>query len=76
MSLQRQLLVVYLHHDRSISVNIFVTQILQSPLIIEHVTDRVVVWPWDVTADDNKKIARREIEQALGVDGGIPQPDR
>ncbi|GAU97620.1 hypothetical protein RvY_08886 [Ramazzottius varieornatus] len=68
----RQLLVIYLHHDRSISVNIFVTQILQSPLIIEHVTDRVVVWPWDVTADDNKKIVRREIEQALGVDGGIP----
>ncbi|CAF1020454.1 unnamed protein product, partial [Didymodactylos carnosus] len=48
-------LIIYVHHDRSICVNIFVEQVLGNSSIIEYLNSNFVMWPWDITTDSNKK---------------------
>lgn len=70
--LQRHILAVYVHNDRSISVNIFVTQVLQETVLIDYIRDHVVLWPWDITLPESRAILRNEVEEVLGMQGAIP----
>ena len=51
--LDRRPVVVYLHHDRSISSNIFCQQILCSESISEFLTKNYLTWAWDMTMPTN-----------------------
>lgn len=52
--LQRKLLAVYIHHDKSIFSNVFCSQILCSESVVSFLSQNFVTWAWDVTEDSNK----------------------
>lgn len=51
--LDRRPVVVYLHHDRSISSNIFCEKILCSKIISDYLTMNYLTWAWDMTMPTN-----------------------
>nr|XP_039247702.1 FAS-associated factor 1-like [Styela clava] len=51
----RRLLAVYLHHDKSIQSNVFCSQLLCAPSVVEYMANHCVIWAWDVTSDFNRK---------------------
>lgn len=51
----RRLLAIYLHHDRSIQSNVFCSQLLCAPSVVEYMANHCVIWAWDVTSDFNRK---------------------
>ena len=63
---QRQLFAVYLHNDKSISVNIFVGQVLQNQLLIDQLQDSVVFWPWDVTLPESRMAIQTDLMEIVG----------
>lgn len=52
---KRKILAVYLHHDQSIQSNVFCSQLLCAPSIVEYTANHCVIWAWDVTSDFNKQ---------------------
>ena len=53
-SLQRGVLVIYLHHEKSIVSNIFCEKLLRDPAVVQQLDARCVLWPWDVTDEPNR----------------------
>nr|CAH0098300.1 unnamed protein product [Daphnia galeata] len=51
----RKLLAVYLHHDGSVSSNVFCTQVLCSESIASFLTANFIIWGWDLTATSNRQ---------------------
>ncbi|XP_055335549.1 FAS-associated factor 1-like isoform X1 [Paramacrobiotus metropolitanus] len=70
--MEKKLFALYVHNDRSISVNIFVTQVLQDPVLIQYLTEHAVLWPWDVTIPESRIVLRNEIEEIIGAQVSIP----
>ncbi|XP_071953083.1 FAS-associated factor 1-like [Antedon mediterranea] len=50
----RKPLAIYLHHDRSVQVNVFCSQLLCSESIVSYLSHHFVTWAWDLTLDINK----------------------
>uniref|UniRef100_A0A0P5N633 FAS-associated factor n=1 Tax=Daphnia magna TaxID=35525 RepID=A0A0P5N633_9CRUS len=50
----RKLLAVYLHHDGSVSSNVFCTQVLCSESIASFLSANFIIWGWDLTATSNR----------------------
>ncbi|CAK9302706.1 unnamed protein product [Gordionus sp. m RMFG-2023] len=57
--LERKLLVVYLHHEKSILSNIFISLNLCSETVINYLNANFILWPWDVTHTSNKELFLR-----------------
>uniref|UniRef100_A0AC35U3X8 UBX domain-containing protein n=1 Tax=Rhabditophanes sp. KR3021 TaxID=114890 RepID=A0AC35U3X8_9BILA len=53
---ERRPILIYIHHDRSLSANIFPVRVFKNPAIMDIIKHRFVLWPWDITSNDNKKI--------------------
>lgn len=51
--LQRKLLAVYLHHDGSISTNVFCSQVLCTESVVSFLTSNFIIWGWDLTLPSN-----------------------
>ncbi|XP_033103546.1 FAS-associated factor 1-like [Anneissia japonica] len=50
----RKPLAIYLHHDRSVQVNVFCSQLLCAESIVSFLSHHFVTWAWDLTLDINK----------------------
>lgn len=50
----RKPLAVYLHNDKSISANVFCTQILCKEAVASYINSNYIAWAWDMTSDANK----------------------
>jgi hypothetical protein len=58
--------VLYLHtdHRASIARNLFAERVFRNDLIVELLTERCVLWGWDVTAERNKALLQEQMEAA------------
>ena len=80
--LDRRPVAVYLHHDRSISSNIFCEKILCSKPISDFLTNNYLTWAWDMTMPTNttrfldsvKMLFGDEIRRQLGGLGPSKYP--
>ena len=50
----RKLLAVYLHHDGSVSSNVFCSQVLCDISIVDYLSNNFIMWGWDLTHEANK----------------------
>jgi len=50
----RKLLAVYLHHDGSVSSNVFCTQVLCSESVVSFLSANFIIWGWDMTFNSNR----------------------
>lgn len=57
---------VYLHHEKAISVNVFCSTILSSPVVVSTLTSSFVTWGWDCTIEANKNKFVQDASQAFG----------
>ncbi|OQV22482.1 FAS-associated factor 1 [Hypsibius exemplaris] len=68
----RQLFAIYLHNEKSFPVNIFVSQVLQNPVLIDRFRDHAVFWPWDVTLPESRATVQGELAEVIGEQAVIP----
>ena len=45
----KRMLAIYIHHDQSIFSNVYCSQTLCAPAVVEYLNANYVVWAWDVT---------------------------
>ena len=64
----RRPIAVYLHHDRSISSNIFCQKILCSERISEFLTKNYLTWGWDMTIPTNGTCFLDNVNTYFGKD--------
>ncbi|XP_065196087.1 FAS-associated factor 1-like isoform X2 [Sycon ciliatum] len=62
----RRLLAVYVHHDESITANVFCSQVLCSMSFINYLSSSCITWPWDVTYDSQRANLLTAISRNLG----------
>ncbi|CAD5111735.1 DgyrCDS1017 [Dimorphilus gyrociliatus] len=62
----RKLLAVYLHHEKSISVNVFCSEILCSSAVVPTLSSSFVTWGWDCTIEANKNKFIQDASQLFG----------
>ncbi|XP_038048541.1 FAS-associated factor 1-like [Patiria miniata] len=55
LAVERKLLAIYIHSDKSVQSNVFCSQLLCSESIVNFLTQNFVTWAWDVTAEENKE---------------------
>jgi len=65
-AMERKMLAVYIHNERSIQSNIFCAQILCAPSINTFLMDNCIVWGFDVTNLNNKQLIYSQIERMYG----------
>lgn len=46
---------MYLHHDGSVSTNVFCTQVLCSESVVSFLTSNFIIWGWDLTLANNRQ---------------------
>lgn len=46
-------LILYLHDDRSVGAHVFCSQVLCDQQVVNHLDGSAVLWPWDVTMEEN-----------------------
>jgi len=51
---QRKLLAIYLHHGKSILINVFCDQLMKHESIIQTFKEKFVLYGWDMTYESNK----------------------
>ncbi|CAD6192101.1 unnamed protein product [Caenorhabditis auriculariae] len=61
-SSDRRPLAIYIHNEKSIAANIFVTQVLCTEVISSLLRHQFVLWPWDVTYEENANKLREWLE--------------
>ncbi|XP_022101675.1 FAS-associated factor 1-like isoform X2 [Acanthaster planci] len=54
LAVERKLLAIYIHTDKSVQSNVFCSQLLCAESIVNFLTQNFVTWAWDITADENK----------------------
>jgi FAS-associated factor 1 len=54
--LQKKLLAIYLHHDRSVLSNVFCGQLLNNDNIVKQLNEKYVLYGWDLTCESNKNM--------------------
>ncbi|XP_033636395.1 FAS-associated factor 1-like [Asterias rubens] len=54
-AIERKLLAIYIHSDKSVQSNVFCSQLLCAESIVNFLTQNFVTWAWDVTAEENKE---------------------
>lgn len=52
---ERKPILLYLHHDSSISANVFCTQVLCKEQLVAFTSENFVSWAWDMTLAENKE---------------------
>jgi len=65
-AMERRMLAVYIHNERSIQSNIFCTQILCSSSINSFLAENCIVWGFDVTNLNNKQLIYSQVERMYG----------
>merc|ERR1712227_768262 len=65
-AMERKMLAVYIHNERSIQSNIFCTQILCASSINEFLLENCIVWGFDVTNLNNKQLIYSQVERMFG----------
>jgi hypothetical protein len=48
-------LLIYLHHDKSISNHLFCSQIFCKEALVDFLLENYIVWPWSITSEANQK---------------------
>ncbi|XP_017049788.1 FAS-associated factor 1 isoform X2 [Drosophila ficusphila] len=51
---ERKLLAIYLHHGKSIQINVFCDQLMKHESIIQTFREKFVLYGWDMTYESNK----------------------
>ena len=54
--LQKKLLAVYLHHNKSVLTNVFCSQLLCVESVLQYLKEHFIVWGWDVTLENNRSL--------------------
>lgn len=65
--MQRKLLALYLHHDRSVLTNVFCSQLLGYETIIAELNSNFIVYGWDLTYETNKNMLLSSITSSIGT---------
>eukprot|EP00039_Didymoeca_costata_P005057 m.78099 g.78099 ORF g.78099 m.78099 type:complete len:664 (-) comp12656_c0_seq5:366-2357(-) len=58
--------VIYLHSDRVVERNIYVTQVLQSETITNWLANNALVWGWDMTSSEGRDFICYMVNQISG----------
>lgn len=62
----RKMLAIYIHNEKSISANIFCSQILCSTEIVNFLSENCISWAFDVTEYENKHRIYAQIDKMFG----------
>ncbi|CAF2768867.1 unnamed protein product [Rotaria sp. Silwood2] len=69
---ERRPLLIYIHHNLSMSTQMFCLNIFGSEIIVEYLLENYIIWPWDITEESNKKILidiwRETFSSHFGID--------
>ncbi|KAB7502638.1 FAS-associated factor 1 [Armadillidium nasatum] len=62
----RKPLAIYIHHDKSVSANVFCSQALCQQSVVDYLSTNFVIWGWDITHESNKNTLLKIISTNLG----------
>ncbi|RXG58038.1 FAS-associated factor 1 [Armadillidium vulgare] len=62
----RKPLAIYIHHDKSVSANVFCSQSLCQQSVVDYLSTNFVIWGWDITHESNKNTLLKIISTNLG----------
>lgn len=65
-SMQRKLLAIYLHHDKSVLSNVFCDRLMKCDTIMQTLEHNFVLYGWDLTFESNKNLFLSSLSACAG----------
>lgn len=65
-SLQRKLLAIYLHHDKSVLANVFCDRVMKNDTIRQTIEHNFILYGWDLTNESNKNLFLSSLSACAG----------